>query len=66
MPLAVETSSEEKEEKEEIPSRRDKPLNRMYYQQIEEVTDIEKTNQCLEKAGLWDKGIDYKQHNKRP
>ena len=32
----------------------DKPLHGMYPHQIEEVADIKKTYQCLEKAGLTD------------
>ena len=39
-------------EEEERPPWRDKPLSRMYKRHIEEVADIEKTYQWLEKAGL--------------
>lgn len=43
-----------KEEGPEEPSWKDKPLHGMYHRQIEEVADIEKTYQWLEKAGLKD------------
>jgi len=42
------------EEEEREPSQKDKPLHDMYHQQIEEVTDIEKSYQWLQKAGLKD------------
>ena len=51
--LKEQKPSEEKEE-EERSSWRNKPLHRMYHQQIEEVADIKKTYQWLEKAGLRD------------
>ena len=41
-------------EEEEEPSWRDKPLHGMYHRQIEEVADIKKSYQWLEKAGLKD------------
>ena len=41
-------------EEEEQTTWRDKPLHGMYHRQIEEVADIEKTYQWLEKAGLRD------------
>ena len=41
-------------EEEEKPSWRNKPLHGMYHQQIDEVVDIKKTYQWLEKAGLKD------------
>ncbi|KAF7651709.1 hypothetical protein LDENG_00106770 [Lucifuga dentata] len=45
------TESGEEEEQEET-SRKTKPLHGMYHGQREEVTDIEKSYQWLEKAGL--------------
>ena len=42
------------EEEPEGLSWTDKPLHSMYYSKIEEVADIGKTYQCLEKAGLKD------------
>lgn len=45
--------SEVKEEEEE-PSWKDKPLHRMYHWQINEVADIEKSYQWLEKPCLED------------
>ncbi len=44
--------SEDKEDEE--PSWRDKPLHGVYHRQIEEVADIKKSYQWLEKAGLKD------------
>ena len=42
------------EEEQEEPPWKDKPLHRMYHQQIEEVIDIKKFFQLVEKAGLKD------------
>ena len=42
------------EEEGEEPSWKDKPLHSMYHKQIEEVADIEKSYQWLEKTGLRD------------
>ena len=43
-----------RDEEPEGPSWKDKPLHGMYHRQIEEVADMEKTYQWLEKAGLKD------------
>uniref|UniRef100_A0A669EZW7 Reverse transcriptase domain-containing protein n=1 Tax=Oreochromis niloticus TaxID=8128 RepID=A0A669EZW7_ORENI len=43
-----------KEEEGEEPSWKDRPLHGMYHRQIEEVADIQKSYQWLDKAGLKD------------
>lgn len=45
---------EGEDKQDEEPSWRDKPLYGMYHRQIEEVADIKKSYQWLEKAGLKD------------